>query len=549
MFKRLFSFFAIFATTLISCTPENENEPVGEKFEITSESIIKIGARGGNVEVKYVINSKVEGAMVEASSTAEWIKDITIGETITFSVPENKKTDSRNAIINITYDDVAAGIVVQQLGKDTDNTTTFLITSGQKANFESVACNGTITYNIVGEDPGTLPTAESSNSWITNINIESGKISFKLMENNEAEARVGKISVKYDYNIYDVEISQNAKSSTPLLVAERGIVEAGSSVNLKVYFENKDVTAAAKICDFNTKQEVANPYQASSEGHTVLYAIYNDLESNSAAINTLASGAPMVAEDANPNSYDFNYRMLLIDHTGTDCQYCPLMASALKDLGKDPEYNGCYNLAVAHSRTSSDNAYSPTARAISYYYQYTLGIMSGYPTLTFNYQFMEKSGNNIQTIKSYINRLKKEKQFAGIAAATAIDGNDLVVSMTLKSNLERQFKYNIFVLEDNIYSYQTNASQDWMHTHNDAIRFFYPELTNDDDITGGEWGNVKAGSTTSKTVRIPLNTKWVRENIKALVVISSPDGEYGNKFEVVNTVLCPVNGCAEFEYK
>ena len=162
---------------------------------------------------------------------------------------------------------------------------------------------------------------------------------------------------------------------------------------------------------------------------------------------------------------------------------------------------------------------------------------------------METSGNNIQTIKSYINRLKKEKQFAGIAAATAIDGNDLVVSMTLKSNLERQFKYNIFVLEDNIYSYQTNASEDWMHTHNDAIRYCYPELTGYEDILGSEWGNVKAGSTTSKTVRIPLNTKWVRENIKALVVISSPDGEYGNKFEVVNTVLCPVNGCAEFEYK
>ena len=38
----------------------------------------------------------------------------------------------------------------------------------------------------------------------------------------------------------------------------------------------------------------------------------------------------------------------------------------------------------------------------------TLKILTGFPTLTFNYQYMEKSGQYADVIKSHISKLHKE---------------------------------------------------------------------------------------------------------------------------------------------
>ena len=88
-----------------------------------------------------------------------------------------------------------------------------------------------------------------------------------------------------------------------------------------------------------------------------------------------------------------------------------------------------------------------------------------------------------------------------------------------------------------------------MDTHNNAIRYCYPELTQYEDISGEVWGYVNGGTTMTKIVRVPItNSSWVRQNLKILVVISAKDAAYNNKFEVVNTAMCPIDGSIGFEY-
>ena len=58
-------------------------------------------------------------------------------------------------------------------------------------------------------------------------------------------------------------------------------------------------------------------------------------------------------EDPYPSATDFSHKMLILDHTGTDCGNCPLMSMAFEELEKDPAYSSTYTLAALHSCSSS----------------------------------------------------------------------------------------------------------------------------------------------------------------------------------------------------
>ena len=137
----------------------------------------------------------------------------------------------------------------------------------------------------------------------------------------------------------------------------------------------------------------------------------------------------------------------------------------------------------------------------------------------------------------------------GVAASAKLDGNKIVVSLSLKSKVARQYKFNVLVLEDNIYSYQYNASESWMHYHNNAIRESYADIVYT-DITGADWGFVNNESTTHKVVEIPFtDNRVVKTNCKVLVIIAAKNAAYEDKFEVVNTALCGLDQSTTFEYR
>lgn len=345
---------------------------------------------------------------------------------------------------------------------------------------------GVIEYTLAQPSEGIEIETSTEAEWITDFAVAES-ITFAVAANEDSEERTAIINVRYGAEEYTVEVKQ-----------------AGA------------------------KNEEPEPEPEPEPG-------------------TTPEGYP---EDSNPDSYNFKYRMLLIDHTGTNCGYCPYMMVALKEVEENPAYNDLFNIAMAHSYNQTDKAYSRDALIIRGYYQMTLKILTGFPTLTFNYQYMEKSGQYADVIKSHISKLHKESQDAAVAVAAELDGNNMVVKAALKSKEARNYKINILLLEDGIYSPQYNASADWMNIHNNAIRASYYDLPTDySDISGVEWGDVEAMTTEYKTFEMPIDENYVKENCKVLVIIAAQDAAYGNKYEVVNTTMCKPGEMKPFEYK
>jgi thiol-disulfide isomerase/thioredoxin len=316
-----------------------------------------------------------------------------------------------------------------------------------------------------------------------------------------------------------------------------------------VVFAGNDVTNECTFHDYYTHEQVSNPATFSKVGEYALYAKYNGESSNLVSISVFDASVPEFPVDSNPKNYDFKHRMLLIDHTGTDCGYCPLMMLQLKKIEEDPAFNDYFNLAVSHAYNSDDAASSTTSFMLTQYYQSILRVLTGFPTLTYNYQYGDSAGSNMTYIEKHFKALKKESTTTAVAVSTKLDGDKIVISASLKSKEADLYKVNILLLEDNIYSRQYNASESWMNYHNNAIRDAYPQLVYT-DITGTEWGYVGAESTTHKVFEMPItDSKIVKQNCKVLVIIAAKSAEYDNKFEVVNTTLCGVNQSKPFEYR
>ena len=544
----------LLATTLVACTQTNTPEgPVEDvqRFHLTSEGIITISAEGGELEIAYVIDNPVAGAELTATSTTTWITDITVAESVCFNIDANTDTESRVGTITLSYAEQSITVGIQQDGyiPGEDGEVRLIVTSDRKMSFDAKGGNDTITYTLEGAEDGAVVEASSNKEWINISDVNTEKVTFSVDKNSVASTRKGIISLNYQSCRVDVTISQEAAQLTPVLSAQKTVIEAGSQVEFIVTVADEDVTAEATIYEYYTKQEVSNPYTIDVEGEHIFYAKHDNIESKILTITVIPIGSPKLPEDSDPDNYTFKYRMLLIDHTGTDCGYCPYMMESLKTLSENSIYNDCYNIAMAHSYNTSDPAYSLPAKTLYHYYNRTLGVLTGYPTLTYNYCYNDSAGVNLNYIYQHLDKLKKESQNAAVAVATKVQDKEVMVNVAIKSAEARSYKINIFLLEDNIYGDQYNGWESWMNYHNNAIRASYATLdyTN---ISGADWGYVAENSTASKIFRITdLNDKWVPANLKVLVVIAAQDPEYGNKYEVVNTAMCPINGSIGFEYK
>ena len=547
-FFALFTFAALLFSSCESITlPDNGND---EKNLLITESVIDVTAKGGEFAISYTISQECEGVVLTATSTTKWISNITVGDKITFSVAENQSSEQRVGFINIGYGADEYTVGVQQRSKE-DYGDIKIALSPRRITISAKGGTSEVLYKIVGaEDEEAMPTISSTTAdWLSDFAIDTEKITFTVAKNSTSEERKTTLTLSYDTAVADLTIIQEASKEEAVITVSSSAVRVGEAVTFAVEFAGEDVTAESTIFDYYSNAEVSNPVTFSEVGERAVYAMYNGIKSNVASISVFSASAPSFPQDSNPHNFDFKYRMLLIDHTGTDCGYCPYMMQSLKSFEANSEYNDYFNIAMSHSYNIGDAAYSLRAATISNYYKKTLGVMTGYPTLTFNYQHGIAAGYQISSITTIFNSLKKETANAAVAVATKLDGDKVVVSASLKSKEADRYKFNILLLEDNIYSKQYNASESWMNYHNNAIRESHADIQYT-DITGTEWGYVTAGSTTHKVIEIPISdSRWVKQNCKVLVIIAAKNDKYDNMYEVVNTTMCSINESKPFEYR
>ena len=86
-----------------------------------------------------------------------------------------------------------------------------------------------------------------------------------------------------------------------------------------------------------------------------------------------------------------------------------------------------------------------------------------------------------------------------------------------------------------------------MNIHNNAIR----QAATLNPISGFDLGTIEAGKCATQAMNLAItgasSNKWNRDNLKVMVIASAKNS--AGKFEVVNVVICPVNGSVTYDYK
>lgn len=554
--RKLFALMSVVALVLAACetTPTpTPNEPIAPIISVTPSGIVNMPASGGDVELGYEIINPTEGVELEVTTDSEWITNLTVGATLTFSVERNHSDQQRIGIVTLRYagaEDLSIGI--QQSEALASGEVRLSITSDRKTVFEATGGTGKVTYMLECDEEGAMPEVTTDVEWITIDSVEEGAVSYTVARSLVEEKRTGHITLSYSGKSADATIEQKAAEHTPVLTANSTTIRCGETITFSVSYAEEDVTTEATIYDYYTKTEVTNPYTPSEADERVFYAMYNNRQSKVLTVNVIPEYTPDLPADAQPESYDFNQRMLIVDHTGVGCGYCPNMKSVLKSLEEDADYGHKFNIVYAYSFNQSEICYSSASKTFWSYYKDVCSSsympLTGYPSATFNYcrNFAAAPGN----MKTKIDEYWDATPSASVALAATIKDGKYVVNVEVKSAEAQNIHLALWVLEDEIYAKQSGGTAEWMNNHHSVLRDCLTGASKS-DISGIDFGYIQANSTMSRVYQFDLfeATAWNSANFKLIAVISSPNDEFDNRYEVIDTAMCDIDGTAAHEYK
>ena len=280
------------------------NEP---KLTLTSNATMDFTAIGGEGVITYTLENAVEGTNLEATCEADWVLNLTVGETVTFTVPENEATEAREAKVKVAYGDKNFEVAVKQAGKqEAPKTPEFNLTSEKVMEFGQDSAIGTITYEIVNPISGVTVTAKSNQSWVNGIAVREADNQIVFMvDANTGAAREAKITATYGMLEFKVTVKQaEYVAPAPVIVidsaneefeAEGGNGEIAFHVNNAV--DGVEATATSSV-EWMTITSCANGIAA----YTVTA---NETESVREGVITIAYGE--VAKEVKIKQYFEGY--------------------------------------------------------------------------------------------------------------------------------------------------------------------------------------------------------------------------------------------------
>ena len=551
--------FALVAVLLASCEEPAITPTPGTPaphLSVGVEGIITMEAKGGDVAIPYTLTEPVEGIELEATTTNDWIGNITIdAEAVTLFVDVNNTSEQRVGMVTLTYGQESITLAIQQEASELNSDVVFNVTSERKMAFTSKGGSAVIEYTIEdAEVSNPQPSVDVSVEWVRIDSTTDTAINFTVGRNTDTSKRSTKLTLSYKGQELTVFVDQEGASNEVTLTVDKSVVKSGDEVTFTVIYEGEDVTSASTIHANYTNEQVSNPYTTSESGDQSFYAKYNGIKSKLCSVTVTPAYAPEFPADTQPDSYSFNQRVLLVDHTGLGCGYCPYMKEAIKSASENANFKDKFNVVYSYSYSSSESCYTSTSKTLFNYYQNicstsTIGMyLTGYPSTTFNYQ--HNTAGNYNMVQSQINEVWDENPSASVALAAKIVDEKIVISASVKSSKTQNVKLSLWVLEDDIYATQSNATASWMHTHHNVLRDA-PTKVSATDISGVDFGYVQANTTLSRVMEFDLfaASSWKKENFKLIAIISAPSEKYDNKYEVVNTAICEFGSSVGFDYK
>ncbi len=198
--KKLFYLLLALPLAFAACEePEQGTDKPVEKTPVlnVTETTLDFDAKGGAGVINYSVENAVEGTEVEATCAADWVADLTVAETITFTVAANEG-EAREATIVVTYGELSKSVAVKQAAKGEEpkpNTPVFEAVTAT-VEYEWNVTMGEVEYKLENPIEGVEVKAKSNVMWISQLQAKDGKIIFALAENS-GDAREGKITAEY----------------------------------------------------------------------------------------------------------------------------------------------------------------------------------------------------------------------------------------------------------------------------------------------------------------------------------------------------------------
>ena len=121
--NKLFLLLLALPLAFAACEPNKPNKPIETPMEpepavltLTSENSLQFTPDGGQGTITYTLENAVKGTELTATTTAEWITNVTVGDTITFNVEPNTTTEERRDRILVTYGEQNFNVFIIQEG-------------------------------------------------------------------------------------------------------------------------------------------------------------------------------------------------------------------------------------------------------------------------------------------------------------------------------------------------------------------------------------------------------------------------------------------------
>ena len=213
--KNLFYLLLAMPLAFAACneTEEPQPQPEPEKkptLTLTSDATMEFEAAGGEGVITYTLENAVEGTNLEATCEADWVLDLTTGETVTFAVAENEAEEARETKVKVAYGELNFEATVKQEGKkETPKAPVFELVSEEVMEFGQEQALGTIEFNLENPVAGVEVEAKANAAWVSNVAVKENTIEFVVAANDGA-AREAKITATYGMLEFKVTVKQAA---------------------------------------------------------------------------------------------------------------------------------------------------------------------------------------------------------------------------------------------------------------------------------------------------------------------------------------------------
>lgn len=332
------------------------------------------------------------------------------------------------------------------------------------------------------------------------------------------------------------------------LMADKTAVSLGETVTMSVWQQGVDVTDKSTIYDADMNVVPAT-FTPLASGSYSFFATKGAESSNDLVITVMAT-MPNIPADPEPANTMFNHRLVIIDHTGMNCPYCPSMIDKLMAFA-ETEWHQHYNEVTCHAGNlaGGDPGNSAAATVLN---QTQAKMIGGYPNICINIHDATVGNYNESVFLRYMDEefsklVKKSGADAGISMAVEGDSTNVYCAAQIKASVEQEYKVTAWLLESNIYSpNQSGASKDYHKIYNFALRNMAGDYKKD-NVQGESIGVLAAGETHDCAFELPvISNKWMVENMDVLVIVSAKNDK--NVWEIVNSAMCHIGEAKPYEY-